>query len=255
MVAVTCLVMLAAALFPRLAEARRQENFARATVSLKQIGAALAQYQADHDTHIPIRNYGYLEPWEDYAGRFDPADDPLAKYGLSGYETIRGQRAMRREGNPYLCPGEGHRYDIRWVFSIRQNPDEMTAPDEVRRVEPDPTTVLVRCPNLLVKGYRSGTFLKSFTEYSRLPATREGRELLLRGDGSVSNVDTKAQRLFMRKRVKGQDTWRELNALDPDLQNPGQLFEAFPGETWPPRWTVIAEPLTDSAYPKRKSIP
>ena len=244
LVVVTILALLAALLFPVFAQARRRSLFASATIGLRQIGVATSQYIVDNDGHVPIRNWGYLEYWqykedERSGRRSDATDDPLAAYGAVGWNP--GMRGIKQSDNPMMCPGVNRSYEYRWTFSIREDLDEVTPPQEVRRVEPQPGSVLVRCNNLLTKGYITG-FFGSSTTYSANPAEREGRELLLRGDGSVTNVDTRSERLLLRRPLDGVDTWTEAHWDDPQS---GQAFSAWPGEPWPPDWTTILRPATE----------
>lgn len=251
LVVIAILCLLAALLFPVYAQARRRADFASTAISLRQIGVATAQYMSDHDGYLPVHNFGYQEPWEQGAdGRYpgySPSDDPLAPYGARGWEMTDGRMGIRQSNNPMFCPADNRSYIYRWVFSIVDAANPHALPTEIRRVEPQPTSVLVRCPNLLTKGYETGNFPTTWTSFSELPSEREGRELLLRGDGSVTNVDTKAQRLLARRPIDGVDHWTEVDLAKPGaiFDVIGQTFAAFPGEAWPPEWTTIARPAKE----------
>lgn len=251
LVVIAIICLLASLLFPVYAQARRRADFASTTISLRQIGVATSQYMSDNDGHLPIHNYGFQEAWEQRAdGTYPPysiADDPLAPYGARGWEMMYGRMGVRQSNNPMACPADDRSYIYRWVFSIAESADPHAPPVEVRRIEPQPTSVLVRCPNLLTKGYQTGNFPTRWTSFTEIPSEREGRELLLRGDGSVSNIDTKAQRLFARRPIDGVDHWAEIDLSNPQalFQTVGQTFAVFPGEAWPPQWTTVSRPAEE----------
>lgn len=211
LVVVTILALLTAILLPLLVQARENGYRTSCASNLRQLGHAFAMYEADHDGSLPHR-----APNAGIPGHFN---SPLAAYAP---ESV------------HVCSRGPYGYLYRIFFLVDRNQPAQLWPGLGDRTltlvsDPDPGTVLAVCDAHLLEGF---SVRDNVPWIAMTPSGRRGRQLLLRADGSVDDIDAHAGRTMSPGVRNGQPVWETWGWSDP-LPLGRMLMDLYPKEPAP----------------------
>ncbi|MGV3617826.1 MAG: type II secretion system protein [Fimbriimonas sp.] len=205
LICIAIIGVLAALLFPVVAQARERGQRASCVSNLKQMGTALGLYQGDHDGNLPIRNLGLSRTAD-----MDPSEgNPLHRYNArDGVLQCPRTWFERSPGDLPITD-----YITRFAFDMSE---WNHAKASWFRLEPVPTSALAWDHNHLK------------TDNTMAP---DATWMVLRGDFSVDTIH--APEVRRSQPIPGTLKW-----TPPTKDGGGALV--LPKEAWPPQLEPIA---------------
>lgn len=109
LVVIGIIALLAALLFPVLAQARRRSQIAQCTANLHQLGHSIAMYAADYDDALP-----YAPDPESRSSADPDASDPIQRWRAQfPYDVRLVLKPYGATQTLYRCP-----LDVNWMFYV-----------------------------------------------------------------------------------------------------------------------------------------
>ncbi len=230
LVVLAVIAVLAALLFPIFGAAREKARQTVCLSNLRQIGQALAMYEADYSGHAPRINPFWIaesrpDPNLPSVFDFEPYD-PFKPYGTTREVLV--------------CPNwdapspTGNKLPTNYEWRLQLNlVDERTAPLPLPTFHSNPTvklepnSVVAYCIRHLTEGYQNAGQGYIYTKSGR----KAGNFGVLRASGGVERVPASGVKIWGYREAAGKPKWFPYPSAEAE---PWQIYEVFPNEPWPP---------------------